>query len=509
MTINVSTDHLHIDEAICSRGVATLPTEDSALLERVRQSLQLAADVSRSDVLLLFTETADRICVAVHAQPHSMASLYQEPLAGRCYDAAERRWLWNAMKLGLRRKHTTPEIPDQFPEVEQQVWPVLNAQKRPLAAVAFYTNAIECERHKRRERAYQRALSHFQQMVSVGQLTGAETLPPFGEADGIVFVDHQSCYRYLSGQASNVYRRLGYLDDLRSRSLAEVASGDLELVHAAWLSRRCVESEDEVRGHILLRRVIPLFGKVDADRWQRHRAPDQFADVYGALLLVSDLTETREKAKELKVKAVMIKEVHHRVKNNLQMLVSIMRMQARRAQTEEARMLLYEAINRILSMAVIHQSLSEGEDQVLNLRDVVSRIAGQVQQGIGSPGRSIHIAIVQADNVYLPTNKATACALVVNELLLNALEHAFSDRERGHIWISLLATDDQVELRVADDGRGLPESFSLTSESSLGLDIVRTLVQDDLKGHFELISRPEAGAQAVVHFPRSATGGKS
>jgi len=264
-----------------------------------------------------------------------------------------------------------------------------------------------------------------------------------------------------------------------------------------------------VRGRILLRSAIPLLGPPELNVWQRLTSGQGAAERYGALLLVKDLTEPRQKAQELKIKSIMIKEVHHRVKNNLQLLVSIMRMQARRAQTDEARLLLYEAVSRILSMAVIHDSLSEGEDQLINLREVLQQIVGQVQSSIVESSRNIKLRISEADDVVLPTSKATACALVVNELLLNAVEHGFLDRGGGHVWVCLRDQVDHIEIRIDDDGQGLPEDFSLDSSTSLGLDIIRTLVQDDLKGTFELIPQTDKGAHAVVTFPITPTGGVS
>lgn len=498
-------ERFHVDEALWEKGVGALSADDRALLERVRAALPIVADVSRSDAFLLFPGKPHDICVAVHAQPHSMASLYSKSPASECYASSERRWLWTAVTRGLRRQRIVPEVLEERPEVGQQVWPILNARKQPLGAMAIFTNAIERERHRRRDAAFQRALTRFIQMVAAGEVVG--TIPPFREQDGIIFVDHTGRYRYLSGQANNVYRRLGYVDDLRGRSLSEVAAGDLRLVQQAWAEQTCVFSEDTVRGRILLRSAIPLFGKPDLGVWERLSSRQRIPERYGAFILVKDLTETRQKAQELKVKAVMIKEVHHRVKNNLQMLVSIMRMQARRAFTEEARHLLYESINRILSMAVIHESLSEGEDQVLNLRDVVQRIVAQVQMSTVGPVSDIRLQVVHADDVMLPTSKATACALVVNELLLNSVEHGFSQVSGGQVWIYLYDRGDSVEIQVLDNGRGLSEGFSMESNTSLGLDIIRTLVQDDLKGTFELIPGQETGTQAVVSFPKGPPGG--
>lgn len=413
------------------------------------------------------------------------------------------------MTRGQRKQRIVPEILEEHPEVGQKVWPVLNQTGLPLGSLAIFTNAIERERHRRRDKSFQNAVQRFCQMVAAGEVVGAEDLPPFREQDGIIFVDHMARYRYLSGQANNVYRRLGYLDDLRGRSLNEVAAGDMKYVQQAWNERRCVFAEDTVRDRILLRSAIPLLGPPDLTIWQRLFSRQRTVERYGALLLIKDLTEPRQKAQELKIKSMMIKEVHHRVKNNLQLLVSIMRMQARRTRTEEARQLLHEAVSRILSMTVIHDVLSEGEDQVINLREILQKIVGQVQTSMVDSAHAIRLQVVEADDVFLSTQKATACALVVNELLLNAVEHGFPEGSVGNVWVSLHDHADHFEIKIEDNGRGLPQDFSLDSSASLGLDIISTLVQDDLKGSFQLIPQSDEGASAVVTFPKTSVGGVS
>ncbi len=507
MKITVFSSFLHRDEQLWLNLLTAASDEDRRLLEQAAAALPLVADVTRSDVFLLAPLADEEIGVVVHARPHSMATLYPDSPTGNRYTVADRPWLWTAVRSDQHWTRVEPEVPQQRPEIGQEVWPIVGGDRRSLAAMVVYTNVIERERHRRRDPAFQRALHRLLQMAAAGQLAGVEVVPPFEEHDGILFVDHLAQYRYLSGQANNVYRRLGYLDDLRGRSLDEVAAGDLELVQKAWQSQQCEFAEGDVRGHTVQRSAIPLLGPPDLTLWERLQMRRRDANRHGALVIVKDVTEEIAQERELKVKAVMLKEVHHRVKNNLQMLVSIMRMQARRAFTEEARSLLYESINRILSMSAIHESLSEGEDQVLNLSDVVQRMMRHLQQSAVGPARDIRLLVEDSDDVHLPTNKATACALVINELVLNALKHGFREDVSGRVVVSVHDLGNSVEIRVMDNGHGLPKEFSLESETSLGLDIIRTLVQDDLKGSFDLIPRPESGAQAVVRFPKVTSGG--
>ena len=221
--------------------------------------------------------------------------------------------------------------------------------------------------------------------------------------------------------------------------------------------------------------------------------------------MVHDETEEREKAIELHVKSTMIKEVHHRVKNNLQTVASILRMQSRRSDNVEVQTQLNEAVNRVLAVAVIHEFLSRDDDQAINIRDVCQRIVTQTQRAAVTPDKQISLR-VQGPAIYLPSQQATACALVANELVLNCLEHAFDDRAEGTVLMLLFDEGDQVMLEVVDDGVGVGEAAEQERPSSLGLTIVRTLVESDLKGSL-VMERANPGTRVIVRFRKEVRSG--
>ncbi len=503
--------YFELDTTLWEALTASLEASDQARLERLKNALPIAADISRSDVFLFYPQE-NAFCVVIHARSHAMATLFPKSQVGRCLDAEDRPWIWDALQRGDPLQRTMKTVADAVGQVQQQIWPVKDSQNRVMAAVGVYTNAVELERHKRRSTSFQKALKHFFRVLVQGEMQGCENLPPFTDRSGILFIDGLGRYRYLSGIAANIYRKLGYLDDLRLRTLEEVAAGDRELVHQAWEERRCLVAESTVRNRILQRSVIPLFGPPESlTFWERIRWGEKTRGRYGALLLVNDITEAREAEIEIKIKTAMIKEVHHRLKNNLQLLISIMRMQARRARTREARDLLQEAMNRLRSMAVIQDSLSYGTSETLSLTDVLTQIAAQTQMSMVGPHRHIRIRFSHMEDIQLPANQVTTCALVFNELLLNAVKHGFDERESGEIRIQLREKEEQnqIELILEDTGRGLPENFSPEANASIGLDIIRTLVQDDLKGHIEFTTLPQGGTRAQLTFPRQTPGGRT
>jgi two-component sensor histidine kinase len=220
----------------------------------------------------------------------------------------------------------------------------------------------------------------------------------------------------------------------------------------------------------------------------------------GALFTIHDATEERQKEQERRIQAAMVQEIHHRVKNNLQTVAALLRMERRRAKYEETRRILEDCESRVLSMAVVHEYLSRSEGQSINIREVAQRIIKEIRQGVIGPDKQIEVVLQPGNSLYLPARQTTACALVINELLQNAVEHGFAERESGRIAVWLEDEGDAIEIAIKDDGEGLPPGFDLSQTGSLGLQIVRTLVNDDLKGSFGL--EGGAGATATIRFSK-------
>jgi signal transduction protein with GAF and PtsI domain len=200
----------------------------------------------------------------------------------------------------------------------------------------------------------------------------------------------------------------------------------------------------------------------------------------------------------LVVKAAMVREMHHRVKNNLQMIAMLLRLQMRDGREVSGREVLTETINRILSIAAVHEILAAEGLQQVAVREMLERVAQTITQTMAPPGFALDVRL-EGDDPRLPSRQATSLALVVNELLQNAMEHAFPGRSRGQVVIVLMLGPASLRVEVRDDGVGLPEGFSPDRSADLGLQIVRTLVQDDLKGRIWFSNA--GGARAVITIP--------
>ncbi len=187
------------------------------------------------------------------------------------------------------------------------------------------------------------------------------------------------------------------------------------------------------------------------------------------------------------LRGVLAQEIHHRVKNNLQTVASLLRLQARAAETTDPREALEHSVNRILAIAAVHELLTERRDEEVDLADLIDRLRAMLVQGVGG-GKEV---TAELEPVELPGARATALALVFAELLQNALEHG-GDRVR----VELRSRDTEVELAIADDGVGGVEQGG----AGTGLSIVSALVRDELRGRLDLRSDGD-GTRAAVVFP--------
>ena len=293
--------------------------------------------------------------------------------------------------------------------VIQDVFPIHGREGRVIGAMLVETNMIAHERQRRRNRHFRQAVVWIQEMCVRGELESARNLGAFSLYDGIYLVDRHRTIIYMSGIAANLFRSAGIATEVHEQPLSSLEADDTKLVEEVFASHHCLERRYESDdGRIWVRIAVPL--RTPPVRWRPawRSLPWEWAagagddsDLDGVMVLLHNATEAVQKQRELNVKSAIIQEVHHRVKNNLQNIAAILRIQARRVQSDEARMHLTEAVNRVLSMAVIHEFLSTDEHRPINVKDVCQRIASQVAQVSGSPDQEISVQ-VSGSNIRLP-----------------------------------------------------------------------------------------------------------
>ncbi len=205
---------------------------------------------------------------------------------------------------------------------------------------------------------------------------------------------------------------------------------------------------------------------------------------------------------KLMVKSAVIQEMHHRIKNNLQQIVSLVRLEMRFSQYTTVEEALNDTLSRILAISSVHELLTRDDLDTVSVKRVAESIMQATQQSVVPPGKSVRMT-VEGDDFILPLNKATSVSLVLNELVQNAVEHGFKTLNDGRIHIELEEGAEHMSISVTNDGEPLAEGFTPKSSDSLGLSIVETLVRGDLQGSFDLTNSPEGGRiVAQVTFPK-------
>jgi len=230
--------------------------------------------------------------------------------------------------------------------------------------------------------------------------------------------------------------------------------------------------------------------------------PHRFTDEESALFsTLANQTALAIENARLVTNSAMVREMHHRIKNNLQNVAMLLRLQMSGDRQISAREVLHESINRILSIAAVHEVLSQRGFRSVDLKEVLTRVGRAVAHNMQRPTLEVEVS-VEGDEVALPSQVATSLALVVNELIQNALEHAFVGRTRGCVVVSLRrGPAEQLTVEVRDDGVGLRSNASAVSDRSarqLGLEIVETLVCEDLHGEWLLTGNGGTTARITV-----------
>lgn len=213
--------------------------------------------------------------------------------------------------------------------------------------------------------------------------------------------------------------------------------------------------------------------------------------------IVQDITDIKNKEAEIISKSVAIREIHHRVKNNLQTVASLLRIQGRRCDSEEAKVSLQESVNRILAIAATHELLSKDISDEVKIMKVINAIVDNAKRCFLNIQKEINIEVL-GDDFYIDTDRITAISLIINELIQNCYDHAFNHRKCGTIKITVTEQEDFREISVADDGVGFDTSKD--KSSSLGMSIVKNYISDKLKGDIDIFSNDE-GTRIKFRFP--------
>jgi two-component sensor histidine kinase len=354
----------------------------------------------------------------------------------------------------------------------------------------------------RLELTYQALADALARMIAAGEFPNASA--PTGQrrgaprvGDGVIRLDVNGVVSYASPNALSAIHRLGHVGDVIGELLAKVVADLLrdespvdESLALVVTGRAPWRTEVSSRGASVSMRAIPL-----TEGGQR----------IGALLLLRDVSELRRREQELLTKDATIREIHHRVKNNLQTVAALLRLQARRLPAgEPGRVALDEAVRRVGVIALVHETLSQGFDETVNFDEIAVRglqaitEVAKIEHPISSSVKG-SFGMVRAED-------AAAMAMVLSELVQNAVEHGLAETGGGAICVEADRSvgdngDDLLSVTITDDGAGLPPDFT-PGGSGLGTQIVQSLVQD-LRGRIVWEAASPRGTRVrIVARPR-------
>ncbi|GAC66629.1 sensor histidine kinase [Gordonia soli] len=485
----------------------TLSDAAAAHLQRLVAEWQLLADLSFADFLLAVRAEHGDIVTVAQCRPNTASTVFPRDEVGTVVDSSANAQVARAFDDG---RILRDEDPAWFGPL------AIRREAVPIAVdgevVAVLTRAIDLT-HPRLpsplELAYQDSANDLCQMVADGTYPQVEgnprglSTPRAG--DGFVRVDADGIVVYASPNALSAFHRMGWTTELSHTRLAEVT---------ASLLTDPFESEDAALMIDAAAGVVPLPAGPYRDVGLRMEADASRATVLfravalhprgvstGAVVLIRDVTEVKRRDLALISKDATIREIHHRVKNNLQSVSALLRLQARRTSNPEARTALTEAVRRVGSIALVHEMLSGSVDEEVDLDEVVDRLVPTL---VDVASGEAPVQVRRRDRLgVLSAELAMPLVMVLAELIQNAIEHGFAPGQERCV-IDIVGERDVRRLRMAvrDNGSGLPDGFDPASSDHLGLQIVQTLVSIELGGTLRMGSNADGlGAEVEIVVP--------
>jgi two-component sensor histidine kinase len=446
----------------------------------VGQSSSLRAGYSLTD--------GERQQYVVEAQirPTTSQTLLQNDLVGRVFDANEVTLVHEAWQTGQISQYSDGDIQLQR-DVQRECIPV-RWEGEIVAVIERVWSPHAGRRTGGLERVYMRLFERVAEMVNAGiyPFLGDEEIVEDAPrvVDGVIVLDAEQRISFASPNAVNALHRVGVVSALTGSTLRELG---MESDNIAESFSNRLPTTEEVEGRhdaIVLLSCIPL---IDNQR------------VTGAAVLARDVTDLRRRDRLLLSKDAAIREVHHRVKNNLQTISSLLRLQSRRVDDPAARTALVEAERRIRAIALVHEILAREPGDQVHFDEIVPALIGLARDANVSDTKiDVHVGGDVGDVV---ADVATPLAVVIAELLQNAAEHAFNEPmdETPTIDLTFESRGTILHVVVRDNGSGFDESFDIERTTSLGLSIVRDLVRTQLGGTISV--KNDAGALVILTVP--------
>ena len=444
---------------------------------------RLLADLSFADLLLWLPIRRDEkswpeghLAIA-QIRPTTAATVFTEDLVGTSINWGQRPLVDQALSDGEIVRDAKPEQVGQIVIKEETIPVILNG--KILAVISRHRNADLMRQPSKLELNYREIAHKIYKMVAEGNfpirnsLYSSESSPRVG--DGLIRLDVNGTIFFASPNARSALSRVGFQKELEGENLGVVFSnlnkGDTQPTDESWQTmlngKSLRRTEYESQSAVLDILVIPL---------------TEGSDRIGAIVLIHNITELRNRDRALLTKDATIKEIHHRVKNNLQTVSALLRLQSRRVTDPIASSALDEAVRRVASIALVHETLSNQSSEFVEFDLVLDQI---IKNALDLNPRSIGYKKIGEFGSF-DSKTATALSLVITELIHNSLEHGLSETG-DQLTVEISKNGNQYLVSVCDNGSGLPKEFNIEKSANLGLQIANTLTKNELNGSINLV----------------------
>jgi len=480
------------------RGRSPLDVKQIHRIRELTTDWQLLADLSFADLILWvplrkdFKSWPSGYVAVAHIRPTTAATVFAQDVIGDEIEWGARPRIDQALSEADIIRDAQPEKLGEILVKEETIPLMMDDQV--IAVISRHRNADLMRQPSRLELNYREVAHKVYRMVAEGTFPYTEHSELFDPAlrvgDGLIRLDINGAIIYASPNAKSAFSRLGWSEELEENILGDLArkvslvkrDAHEEVIEVGLSGKALRRVEIENTGGTIDLLVLPLL---------------EGGDRIGAIVLLQNVTELRRRERELVTKDATIREIHHRVKNNLQTVSALLRLQSRRIEDPAASAALNEAVRRIASIALVHETLSSGTEASVAFDDVLTRL---VTHALDLSPRMGELEISHTGALgALDPKVATPLSLVVTELIHNALEHGL-EKSGTKLTIESARLGENAMITIIDDGVGLPDGFSIVQSSNLGLQIVRTLTENELRGTIDLV-RTERGTEAQLRFP--------
>jgi len=479
---------------------SSLTPDDVLRLGELTAEWQLLADLSFADLVLWIPKRQDQKSwpeghrAVAQIRPMTAATVFTHDLIGNEVTWGSRTDLDQALSSGEIIRDSRAEQVGEI-EIKVECIPVFFLD-RVIAVISRHRNLETMRTPSRLELNYREIANHIYRMIAEGNFPVkdnvylAEAAPRVG--DGLVRINVSGEVLFASPNARSALNRVGWDKDVEGQNFGQVLDSLVSPIsplnpkeenwQISMSGKQLRREEFENSGGVLDLLAIPL---TEGD------------NRIGAVVLVHNVTELRRKDRALISKDATIREIHHRVKNNLQTVSALLRLQARRIEDPKASAAIEEAVRRVVSIALVHETLSATSQDLVQFDEVITKI---IQGASELNIRPNEIQIKKVGEFGLISSMvATPLALVLTELIHNALEHGLSN-SGDLVELRINRQAASMTITVTDNGAGIPNDFSLELNTNLGLQIVQTLTKNELAGKIEFIKQ-NIGTQVQISFP--------